>query len=143
MISTLPSRGNCKRGSRADGVDDLTEACREWIDPKTSRPKNRCTWHGLRNFRDVAVAIGQGETYDVYYSAASSFTHTASAIHRLYVRGGTLQPVAESRFVSQQSVLAIGFLLKFIAGYVDRFGVDVPMTEFQLIADAMARFSPV
>jgi hypothetical protein len=88
------------------------------------------------------VAVGEGETYDVYYSTASSFTHAASAVHRLYVRGGTLQPVAESRFVSQQSVLTIGFLLKFIAGYVDRFGVDVPMVDFQLIADAMARFNP-
>ncbi len=111
-------------------VDQITKDCCEWIDPKTNPPKRRATWHGFNTFADLAKEIGEEEAYEKHYGTTSAFTHASYATHRAYLRGQSMQPVASSTFVSQQSLLTVGNVTLFLLDYVKFFGVAAPRRDF-------------
>jgi hypothetical protein len=110
-------------------VDLITKDCNEWIDPSTNKPKRRCTWHGLNTFGDLAKAVGDQHLYETYYSSTSAFTHASYAVHRPYMVGSAMQPVANSVHVSQQSLLTVGSLTMFLNDYMRFFGIAPPKRE--------------
>lgn len=123
-------------------VDRITQVCSEWINPKTNRPRSRSSWHGKETFKELCREVGEQHAYDQFYSTASAFTHVSYAIHRAYLVGRSMQPVAKTTAVSQQSLLAVGNYAIFLMDYVRFFGVDVPPDEFAVILAAVKAQQP-
>jgi hypothetical protein len=143
MVETLKRHESGRLTLSPEKVAEFRAACADWMDPQKGKLKKQCKWHAeAHTVRDVAERVGELPMYTSLYATNSLFVHGSSIVQNLYRQGQSVQPIAEVKQITRQSLLTADFCLKILDAYTRFFGVPMPEPDYRSLCAELPSLAP-